>query len=221
MTYEIATFQFGCTIAQHLICPSFKAMHNQFQRYVHQPIERNFLSIVKYSSLYFYWVYYECGGRKELCTDLTLVIQAIERRVPSSFQPLSRAHVKGSQQIPVETSLTYLHVIFPKLMALKRRKNKDQLNVKIKYKMSDNWKKIILWIDFSDRMGIWVGILEVLKIHPLEPKAFPTCSYCVAIQLAGHLCFRVLLSFSRSYPSIYCYHINNYKSPFFTFNVFV
>ena len=39
MIYEIATFQFGCTIAQHLICPSFKAMHNQFQRYVHQQIE--------------------------------------------------------------------------------------------------------------------------------------------------------------------------------------
>ena len=33
MTYEIATFQFGCTIDQHLIYPSFKAMHNQFQRY--------------------------------------------------------------------------------------------------------------------------------------------------------------------------------------------
>ena len=187
-------------------------MHNQFQRYVHQQIERNFLSMVKYSSLYYYWVYYECGGRKELCTDLTLVIQAIKRRVPNSFQRLSSAHVKGSQQIPVKTSLAYLHVIFPKLMSLKRRKNKDQLNVKIKCKMSDNWKKIIiLWIDFSDRVGIWVGILEVLKIHPLELKAFP----------AGHLCFRVLLSFSRSYPSIYCYHINNYKSPFFTFNVFV
>lgn len=41
-------------------------------------------------------------------------------------------------QIPVKTSLTYLHVIFPKLMSLKRRKNKDQLNVKIKCKMSDN-----------------------------------------------------------------------------------
>ena len=33
MTYEIATFKFGCTIDQHLIYPNFKAMHNQFQRY--------------------------------------------------------------------------------------------------------------------------------------------------------------------------------------------
>ena len=116
-------------------------MHNQFQRYVHQQIERNFLSMVKYSSLYYYWVYYECGGRKELCTDLTLVIQAIKRRVPSSFQRLSRAHEKESWQIPVKTSLTYFHVIFAKLMSLKCRKKRDQLYVKIKCKMSDNWKK--------------------------------------------------------------------------------
>lgn len=130
--------------------------------------EMNFLSMVKYSSFYYYyWLYYEFGGQKRInkC-NLTLVIEAIKRCVPSSSQRLSRAHEKGSQQIPVKTSLTYFHVIFPTFMSLKCRGKKDSLNLKnhlnekIKCKLSDNWKKkeMILWIHFSDRMGIWVEI---------------------------------------------------------------
>ena len=154
----------------------------------------------------YYWVYYECRGRKELCTDLTfMVFQAIKRRIPSSFQRLSRAHEKGSQQIPVKTSLTYIHVIFPKLTSFKWRKKKEFFDLIF----------VIEWEFGSVYWRSW-------KSTCLNKKPFQHAAIVLRFsKRAIYICFRVLLSFSRSYPSIYCYHINNYKSPFFTFNVFV
>ena len=89
--------------------------------------------------------------------------------------------------------------------------------------MSDNWKKncdLILVIEWE----FWVGILEVLKIHVLELKAFSAYSYCITIQLKGPFMFSRFVFFFKKLPN---HLLRSYKQlrvfslSFFTFNVFV